>query len=744
VVHRDLKPGNVMLTKSGAKLMDFGLAREVGRDGRDSEVTHTELGQDPSPEGSITKKGMVVGTFQYMAPEQLEGKRADARSDIWALGCVLYEMATGRRAFEGFTPVSVISAIMRDEPRKMTALAPLTPASLERVVRQCLTKDPDERIQTAHDLKLQIRWIDEVQQEIDPQRHGSRRLVLTSALAIALLIALGLTIYSAPRRQNHESVVFQLPAPPGAAEVGSPRISPDGRVIAFNASDSIGVSHIWIRPLNSGAALCIPGSEGAARPFWSPDSRDLAFFADSRLKTVAIESGAFRTVCADPKGSDGTWGRDAILYDGPASIQEVNPAGGTPTSASVTGQAGEATSSWPSFLPDGRQFLYVGDYGASKPRVLLLSRIGSKEHKMLATGLLSRAEFAKPGFVLYARDRSLVAQQLDSQKRTLIGEPITLVDPVVTDGDNADFSVSLNGTLAYRSAPGANLIRLVWVDRTGKELGTICDPADYRVMSLSPDGKRLAIWRDLDIWMIDLVRNLATRVTFDRSNNGSPVWSPDGSRIVFHSNRTGKLSLYQCTTKGSEGETLFMSSGRPLNPSDYSMDGKYIAVLTPEGGSQSIWVLSMTGDRKLNPLVQTPFVLRDARFSPDARWIAYSSPESGQREVYVQAFPGPGEKMRVSTDGGRDPQWRRDGREMFYISREGKMMAVSLAPTASLTLGIPHTLFETTIPFDGQVGRTYAVTPDGQRFIVRKFVEGTAKQPTTVVLNWYEHFIAKR
>jgi Tol biopolymer transport system component/tRNA A-37 threonylcarbamoyl transferase component Bud32 len=758
VVHRDLKPGNVMLASSGAKLMDFGLAR-LSAAAKGDDLTETARRVSLSNEEPITAKGRVVGTFQYMAPEQLEGKPVDARCDIWALGCVLYEMATGNRAFEGSSAVSVISAILRDEPRRISELAPLTPTALEQLVLQCLAKNPNERIQSAYDAKLHLQWIGSVVAGTgasSASRAVDRlRLRLAWGIAGGALLAAGTfgTMLLTRKAPQYEPVRFQISAPAGLFNVGAPIVSPDGWFIAFNGIDSSGVSRVWVRALNAVAATPLSGTEGAvAQPFWSPDSRFLAFFAGGKLKRVSPAGGPAQIICSYPKGGDGSWGRGGIiLFDGSDSILSVPASGGVPVAATALNRlTAEVQHDFPWFLPDGKHFLYIAPHKDARDSVSVqLGILGSSTAQTVAAGAFSRVMLAGE-YLLFVRDGTLMAGRFDLRRAKMVGDPIGLVERVRNSEGSAWFSVSENGILVFQEAWWAmapeistsrrvEWSRLVSVDRSGRELGNVGEPGNYLSCSLSPDEKHLAVaaWppdelgRDRDIWSIDLFRGTKVRITFTPTAEGAPVWTPDGSKILFYSDRVTPDAVYQKQSSGVGEDEILVRADHGLRPSDISLDGRYVALL----GENTIWVMENFGDRKLKLLLQGSDP-REARFSPDCRWIAYSSVESGRRELYVQAFPGPGERLRVSLRGGRDPQWRRDGKELFFLSLQGEMMAVDVRTSPRLLLGVPRALFHATVPLLGLgVGRNYAVTADGQRFIVRKTGSPTIA-PLTVVLNW--------
>jgi len=750
IIHRDLKPSNVMLTKSGAKLMDFGLARSTGL----APAVGT-LSQSPTMSRPLTAEGAIVGTYQYMSPEVLEGREADARSDIFAFGAVLYEMATGKRAFEARSQASVIAAILERDPAPISSIQPMTPPALERLIKQCLVKDPDSRRQSMHDVLLELRWVAEggsqagVPAPVAARRRGRARLAwVVAGVAAAAAVVFGVGYFS-HRPARTEQIRFLIGAPEGITFIDSPRISPDGRYVAFNMTDSTGVTRIWVRAMSSLAAQPLMGTEGAARPFWSPDSRFIGYMADNKLKKVAVTGGPSVTVCESGSRGDGAWGTGGvILFDGSAadSIARVTASGGVPSPATRLDRGRrEIGNAWPEFLPDGKHFLFLAFGSRADSVAVKVGSIDSKDVKILAIGNYSRIDFAPPGYVLFVRDRALMAQPFDAKALKLTGEPFPVVDDVSAGGggaSNADFSVSDNGVLVCRGGVGSGNSRLVWLDRTGKALGTLGAAADYSTISLSPDGERVAaeigqLGAGVDIWILDRIRGVTTRLTFDPGDDLWPVWSPDGTRITFGSNRAGNFGIYEKQSNGVGADDLVLKTADDVGPSDWSSDGRYLICLSSAPATRwDIWALPTFGDRKPTPFLKTQFADYEARLSPDGRWLAYSSSESGLREIYIQAFPDAGGKWQISTQGGRDPMWRRDGKELFYISPDGKMMSVDIAAAATLQAGVPKVLFEGVRSNENPLGRSYAVTADGQQFLVIRPDRARAIPSTTVVVNW--------
>ncbi len=750
IIHRDFKPGNVMLTRSGAKLMDFGLARPTGMGGSTSGsgVTMANLSRSPTIASPLTAEGTIVGTFQYMAPEQLEGKETDVRSDLWAFGCVLYEMVTGRRAFEGKSQASLIGAIMHSEPSALATSDPAMPPQLDALVRACLVKDAEERIQTAHDVKLQLTWIAQagshpsVAAPVLPARRGPRRETIAWAVAGVAIVAAGLFAWralSGPTGQaGAEQIRFTIPVPASIVTLDMPRISPDGRLVAFSAQDSLNRTMIWVRPLNSLAANPIPGTEGTRPPFWSPDSRYLGFIADGKLKKIAVAGGPATVVCDAPSGSDGSWGKEGvILFDGSGTdpILRVSAAGGVATRA----VGGDSTFQvgWPAFLPDGKHFFYTRIPTTGPPEIMLGTLGDTTGRALQITG--SRVEYSADGYVMFARERTLLAQRFSTGSMKLQGEPFPVAEDLPVAGNAlANFTVSRNGVLVYRSTGDVHN-RLVWLDRSGRELSQVAPAADMRAPAISPDGNRIAIRRsdggNLDIWIIDPVRGTTTRFTFDPGPDGNPVWSPDGSQIAWTSQERDGDGVSVKSASGLGKKDLLAMVGQSSAVLDWSRDGNHIlyqAVSSATG--LDVLMLSTSPGGKPEVLLQTPFNELRAKFSPDRRWIAYQSNESGRAEVYVASVAGVAGKWQVSTRGGSDPCWSRDGRELFYLSPDQQLMSVAVTGGESFEPGTPRPLFRVQVE-PGFRRNVYDVSPDGQRFLFL-VTAGEINTPMTVMVNW--------
>jgi len=754
IVHRDLKPGNVMLTKTGAArhgspqatLLDFGLAR-TGMAAAAAGATAA-----PTETAPLTARGSILGTFQYMAPEQLDGKEADARTDIFALGVVLYEMVTGRRAFEGKSYASLIAAILEKEPPPISTVQPVSPPALDLVVRSCMAKDPDARFQSAHDLALQLRWIAEgglsaATPAAARARRATRERVAWTVAVAGVLAATGLA-YFALRRPAGDAVPVRFSVSPpkeavfgptGATVAPFPAISPDGRHVAFLAQAANDpVQRLFIRSMDELEARPLRGTEGAAQPFWSPDSRYVGFFAEDKLKKIDIVGGPPQTLCnaASPEG--GTWSRDGVVLftaDQAKGLYRVSEAGGEPSLVIAPNSVRQENSyRWPWFLPDGRRFLFQQETS------VFLGSLDSSETRRLVPSD-SKAIYAS-GYLLFVRETALMAQRFDAGRGEVTGDAFPVVVSVRTGiNGRAAFSASETGALVYRTGESAIQRRLTWVDRNGKVLEAVAESGNFLNLALSPDGHRLAVRRvespaESDIWLLDLVRGTFSRFTFGAGVDEHPVWSPDGKSIAFAHYDAGssRYTVLRKLASGTGAEETLATVGAGL-PHSWSPDGR---VLTFAQDSD-LWVLPLDGDRKPVAFVRSSSDQSVERISPDGHWIAYHSNESGTTQVYVQSFPMGQGKWQISTNAGSYSLWRGDGRELFYLGPPPgfEMMAVEVRAEGSrFEAGIPRALFKT--GFRALAPEIYAAARDGQRFLLSLPLDEAAAgaEPLTVVLNW--------
>jgi Tol biopolymer transport system component len=733
-----------------AKLLDFGLAKPAA-----PTLLGAGRATATATPPTLTAPGTIIGTVQYMAPEQLEGQEADTRTDIFAFGTVVYEMVTGRKAFEGKSEASLIGAIMQGDPPTLSASQPLTPPLLDRIVKKCLAKEPDERWQSARDVRSQLQWVVEVGTGLPQAGTGAtapvRRRLGTLAWAFVALLAgaalvIGLRSRNAAAPIDDRPVVratMLLPAALNVAATAQPNrlaMSPDGRRLAFVAAGSDLRKNIWIYSLEGASAQPLAGTEEAVSPFWSPDNRFVGFFADGKLKKIEASGGPALTVCKIPgmsPGSNfattaarGTWNQSGvILFSVMRKLYRVDSAG-EPVLVNPTGAS-------PFFLPDGAHFLYraVTENGTG----IYAERLDGRDHRLLVQGVVSQPLYSQ-GYLLYVQDHTLLARRFDPNRLEVLGEAIPLASPVSTGtGANSAFSVSATGVIAYEAADSvATPSRLVWFDRAGKQTGSIGDEADYRIIELSSNGTRLAASIvapgsiTADLWLFDLSRGSGGRFTSSPDDVNSAIWSPDDERVVFG------LSDHGIHDKPSDliGEAKLLlkpPSNGPTSAESWSRDGRFIIYKTERFGP--VWILPMQKDRAPIPLPALSGDAHTARFSPDGQWIAYSSTESGRSEVYVAPFPGrAGKRMKVSVDGGSLPRWRRDGKELFFVSNDRKLMSADSTPLGGgLEFGVPRTLFQTQMK-DPISGWPYDVTPDGNRFLIN--VTTTTPPSVTLLVNW--------
>jgi eukaryotic-like serine/threonine-protein kinase len=762
IVHRDLKPGNVMLAKSGVKLLDFGLAVTRPLDAAGNERARADLTALPTIVGnpSLTTPGTVLGTFQYMAPEQLEGKEADARSDVFALGAVLYEMTTGRKAFAGASQASLISAIMQTDPPPVSAIQPVSPPSFDLLIKTCLAKDPEYRWQTARDVMLQLKGMSERSGAAAPspalpagrRRRGSVAWVVAGA---AVLAAIGLALRRPPRPVEFAGGMRSSLLFPDYSSIRTPVLSPDGTRIVIAARDSSGKSQLFVRTLASSSIQALPGTDGPTFPFWSPDGRFIGFFADGKLKKIDASGGPPQTLCDAPVSRGGTWNADGTILFSPVpdgAIHRVSAAGGQSTAVTRRDPArGETTHRWPFFLPDGRHFLYlVATFASNAEQERMGIYVGSLEkgeEKFLFRANSSVA-YAPPGYLLFYREGTVLAQRFDVKSLQLSGDPFPVAEDVHFFPQTffAPFSVSQNQVLVYQTrAAAGGLSQLVWFDRSGKPLGTLGSSAFQANPRISPDGKRVALdvtdprTGNIDVWIYETIGTIATRFTSHIAIDACPVWSPNGDRIAFMSFRGGHADVYVKSAGGERNEEPVFLSQSAKYPTDWSRDGKYVLyrALDPKSNTE-LWIVPIGSGEKPKPFLRAAFDVTDGQFSPDGRWVAYDSNESGRVEIHVAPFPGPGGSWRISTTGGSQPRWRADGRELFYIAPDGKLMTVAVKSGPTFEAEPPKPLFSTRPREPAYAGDlfNYDVSADGQRFLVNNEIGQTAAPALDAVVNW--------
>jgi serine/threonine protein kinase/Tol biopolymer transport system component len=762
IVHRDLKPANIMLTRSGVKLLDFGLAKlRPLPAGVVAGVSAAATQSTPA-----TGRGTFLGTLQYMSPEQIEGKEADARSDIWAFGCTLYEMVTGKRAFEGGSPASVIAAILERHPPSVTGGVP---GVMDRVVRRSMAKDPDERWQSALDLKAELEWIVEGGAAAAPRgasAHSPWRERAGWIVASVLFVVLAVSLVLSPGRRRPLSAGavsrFSVYPPEGTFFTGSSfatapvpqfSLSPDGRALVFVAAPIGARPTLWLRSIEEVVARPLAGTEDANQPFWSLDSRWVGFFAEGKLKKIPASGGTVQVVAegvSNPFG--GTWsGDDTIVFANAMEGVRRTPAGGGPIKSVTKPEDARADGGhrWPRFLPDGRHFLFQVRAGGQRG-VYVGSLDGTTKKRLVRSD--SSAVYASPNYLLWTDADALLGQPFDPDRLELSGEAFTVAAGVGrSSASEGAVSVSAVGTLAYAGAI-LQRSRLTWFGRDGHPLGSIPGEADYADFRLSPDERRLAVslvdtrTNTPDIWLIDLERNSPSRFTFGPEFNASPVWSPDGARLIFRTLRNGAIELDQRSAFGGGNEApLFTVEAQRaagvlaanLVPTDWSPDGRQIIYSNPEIVSGfDLWVLPLASPARPVKLLSSSSDELQGNFSPEGRLFAYSSNESGRFQVYVQTLPLSDRKWQVSTDGGREPRWRGDGHEIYYLSDDRNLMAVSV--TADPSFEVPKPLFQTRVPAGAihALRTNYVPSRDGRRFLVNTQSGEATTLPITIVLNW--------
>jgi Tol biopolymer transport system component len=734
IVHRDLKPANVMLTKSGVKLLDFGLAKAMAPATPASSLTALPTQQN------LTQEGTILGTFQYMAPEQLEGKDADARTDIFALGCVLYEMASGRKAFSGVTTASLITAIMSAEPPSIVSTQPTSPPALDRVVTTCLAKDPEDRWQSAADVKRELQWIAEGPSggvPAPPIRARGAWLPWTIAVAASLLAAaLAVSVRTAAPVAPRMELSIVLPERTVPTDFLA--LSPDGRTLAF-----VGIAEnkclIRVRDLASSEMRALPGTDSAEYVFWSPDGRSLGFVARGKLRRIDLATGAIESIADAEAGRGGSWAANGdILFAQKAAgcIYRVSSSGG-PVTPVTTLQKGDLLHRWPQFLPGGKTFLFYAKTTDTQTTGTYLATLGEPGRRLVlrngATGV-----FAPPDTLLYGRTLALLAQRFDPKTGTLSGSPETIARPIMRAelGSFIDlFSVASNGVVVFRVGTADR--QLTWVDRKGNVLERRGQPGVIMSVTLSPDEREAAIsvrtpeTGTYTSSLLDLARDVSTPLA---DTAAMPVWAPDGHSLLYR--REG--GNYEIRRRNAHGDPKDESLGlfdSFVTPHSISADGNY-ALFTRMGGNFDVGVIDLRGGKKPEMILGSPYDERCPHFSPDGHWYVYSSDEPGQTEIFVRRFPSTEEVWRVSTSGGQQPSWSHDGKEIFFVSPDGHMMAAPVTTSASgITIGAPQPLFAAPVRLNS-VSNQYAASFDGQRFLVARLLQDFDVEPFRVLLNW--------
>ena len=764
IIHRDLKPSNVKVRRDGTvKILDFGLAKALDENPEGGNISNS-----PTISAAASHAGIILGTAAYMSPEQARGKVVDRRSDIWSFGAMLFEMLSGKQAFPGEDVSHTLAAVIMKDP-DWEGLPGQLPAPIVRLLRRCLTKDPKQRLQAIGEARIAMEKTLSGVDDAPPlssllSAEGLRealdgrtwRRALPWALAAAFLAAAIITTTAYLRFANKpaERTISQINPPENTSFLftlnvgGPPVISPNGRRLAFVASGQNRTA-IWVQQLDQTTAQELPGTVGASYPFWSPDSQFLGFFAERKLKKIDVSGGPPVSLCDAPNPRGGAWNRDGVIIFAPNSsgpLYAVSAAGGDTRPATQVNPAQPAINHrFPQFLPDGRHFLFFSWKG-DEPSATYVTSLDGESPKLLVRGT-SNAVFAAPGYLLFVREGTLMAQRFNPASRDLSGDPMPVAKSanVMASAIGSAVSASSNGILAYQTGPFGGVFELVWLDPSGKQLSAVGEPAGYLGPRISRDGKKLAVtlidWSasKSDIWILDLARGSMTRLTFSPGYAGAPVWSPDGRQVAFGAfPRGGVQHIYRKAADGTGGtEPLLETPYNMETPYSWSSDGKYLAYrrASAETKGPEIWALPLFGDRKPFPVVQNGFSSNYPAFSPNVKWLAYTSYESGREEVYAAPFPHGSGKWMVSTQGGMQPLWRHDGKEIFYVSPDNKLMAADVKETGTgLEIGTPHMLFRAQMsPLDGY---RYDVGSDGKKFIVALSPEQVASQPITLVVNW--------
>ena len=765
LIHRDLKPANIKITPEGkVKVLDFGLGKLSDREG-----AAATLSQSPTlMTARASIEGVIVGTAAYMSPEQTRGREIDRRSDIWSFGCVAFELLTGKQAFEGETVSDLFASILRSEP-DWSALPATVPESVRLLLKRCLQKDVRRRLQHIGEARIAmddaaVPGTATVASRVTTVASPRRRTLWIVGAAALSLVVIGLTVVlTLHYRPIPEMRVVQLevaPPPGGAFEQGAgviftvPTISPDGRHLAFTARDPSGKVLLWVRPLDSSSQRSFPGTEGAAFPFWSPDSQSIAFYAQQKLKKIDLAGGPPQTICDAGNFRRGTWNRDNIILfaeGNKTTLQRVAASGqGKPIEVTQLSR-GQMAHRSPWFLPDGRHFLYYAAQGTAETSGVFVGALDSPDTKRLLPAD-SGAVYSGTGDLLFVRQGTLLRQPFDVKKLEISGDPVPVAEHIPVNSTVGAFSVSDNGVLTYRSAVTEEQVILTWIERSGKVIETVGTPAEYRGVDLSPDGKRIAVHRHEgdggDIWIFEPSHGPMSRLTFEPAReNSSPVWSRDGTHLVYSAVQNGRWHIYQKPATGNSNEEQLVETDLNTAPMSWSPDGKRVLLRVVDNNTQGDQSLFSFDDKKITPFIKAPDNDLWGQISPDGNWVAYASNQTGRYEIYVRSFPAGTAQYQISADGGTFPRWRQDGKELFFLTVGGRSRMASVKINASgsnFKFERPVELFDTGYVNFSHSGGTFlpwAVSPDGQQFLIPRpehpeSANGSAVTPITVIVNW--------
>jgi serine/threonine protein kinase len=757
IVHRDLKPANIKITPDGnVKVIDFGLAKAV-----ESDVTSIGIQNSPTISQMATQAGIILGTAAYMSPEQAKGKSVDRRTDIWAFGCVLFEMLTATRPFEGETVSDALAAVIRGEP-DWPLLPSNTQHTIRKVLQRCLKKDPKQRLQAIGDARIAIEEVlsgdsQDLGPPVEIRPPAWRRVLPWAVFAAVTFAAVFAAVYFMHKPQSSPVIVSQIPSPPNTNFVftginpGPLILSPDGERVAFSAVSSDGRQLIWVRPLSSAAAKPLDGTDGATFPFWSPDSRSLGFFANGSLNRIDVSGGPPLALCDVAIGRGGTWGVDGTILFTPnvsSPVFRIAASGGSPQAVTnLNASMNERSHRWAQFLPDNKHFLFFAQTAVVGTGSIYVASIDGGEPKFIMHND-SNAVYSLPGYLLFVHQGIFMAQRFNASRLRLDGDAVPLIEHVGVNSviSRALFAVSETGIMVYQAGnPTGETDRLVWYDRTGKQIEATGTSGLYLEPSVSADSNKLAIsglpegTGNLSIWVLDIARSTKTRLTFSQWSDRQPDWAPDGKSIAFISNRNGPPRIYLTASDGTGTPAALTTDGASEFMPRFTGDGRYLLferLAEQPNSRREIWAAPLSGDRKAFPVIQSQYDVFAPSLSFDGKWLAYESREAGRPEICVIPFLHGTGKWEVSTAGGLQPRWRRDNSELFYLSMDNKITSAEITQQgSSLLIGKVQSLFQVN-PVPSAGGSQYDVTGDGKKFVVASLSLSQASEPLTLVVNW--------